>query len=72
MPTVNIFSQHDSLEIDLESFKQFLAKQLSCKDTELSSEEVSIRFLKITGSMIGDVEVEIKVHFFPRTDRQAG
>lgn len=72
MPTINIYSSKDLTEqAIIDKLRPFTAEHLSCGDIKLKPEEVSIRFIKSSGQMIGDVELEIAVHSFKeRVDRQ--
>lgn len=74
MPTVNIFHEEQTKELnDLsKKLKPYLAEKLSCGDIKLTSEEVSVRLIKIDGGdMIGRVELEIKAHAFKeRVEKQ--
>jgi hypothetical protein len=56
----------------IKELKNFIAKELTCKDIKLKSEEVSIRLVVIKGDgMIGNVEIDIKAHAFKeRVKRQ--
>lgn len=69
MPTVNIYSLKQANIKDLQnltsSLKTFLAEKLTCGDIKLTPEEISIRFIEVSGGkMIGDVELEITAHAF--------
>jgi len=69
MPTVNIFFTSDEQaeqcgQISAE-LKSYLAKELSCKDINLTPQEISIRLIKaVDNGMIAPVEVEVAVHAF--------
>lgn len=70
VPTVNIYFLEKAKTEDLKRFtpslKTFLAEKLTCGDIKLTPEEISVRFLHISGGeMIGDVELEITAHAFP-------
>ncbi|MFA5386341.1 MAG: hypothetical protein WC297_01605 [Candidatus Paceibacterota bacterium] len=69
MPTVNIFYKDSKQEPTLQSLvgglKDYVAKELTCGDIKLELNEVSVRFIKVTGGeMISAVEIEITAHFF--------
>lgn len=69
MPTVNIFhsSDKDLLNINTvqDKLKAFIAKELTCGDIQLKSDEVSIRCISVAGGgMIASIEVEITAHGF--------
>lgn len=74
MPIVNFYHKNNSS--DLENFvpklKEFIAEKLSCGDKELTSDEISIRFILVGGDgMIGNVEVEITAHAYEeRVEKQ--
>ena len=76
MPTVNVYfrgqDNADKFQEIVPELKVYLAKELTCGDISLTSEEVSIRFIQNVGpNMIGDVEVQISVHAFKeRVDKQ--
>ena len=72
MPTINIYPNKDLPEQEIiNKLRPFAAEHLSCGDIILKPEEVSIRFIKSTGQMIGNVELEISVHAFKeRINRQ--
>lgn len=70
MPTVNIYFLERTNTKDLQSLisdlKTFLAEKLTCGDIKLTPEEISVRFIYISGGkMIGNVELEITAHAFP-------
>lgn len=45
--------------------KEFVAKELTCGDITLKSDEVSVRLIKVEGKgMIGEVEAEVKAFAF--------
>ncbi|MCL2037412.1 hypothetical protein FWG95_00140 [Candidatus Saccharibacteria bacterium] len=76
MPTVNIFFTSEGQakqcrQIGAE-LRSYLAKELSCKDINLTPEEVSIRLIKaIDIGMIAPIEVEVAVHAFDeRVEKQ--
>ena len=69
MPTVNVYSLKQTNIKDLQNLtlnlKTFLAAKLTCGDIKLTPEEISIRFIEVSGGkMIGDVELEITAHAF--------
>ncbi len=69
MPTVNIYyakaNQEKELNKLIKDLKEYLVDELSCGDIKLTQQEISIRFLHISGGeMIGDVELEITAHAF--------
>jgi len=72
VPTINIYSSKGLAEQEIVSkLRPFAAEHLSYGDTKLKPEEVSIRFIKSSGQMIGDVELEITAHSFKeRVNRQ--
>ena len=72
MPTINIYSDKSLAEQEIvEKLRPFAAERLSCGDIKLDTGEISIRFIKSSGEMIGAVELEISVHSFKeRVDRQ--
>jgi len=76
MPTVNIYTRNrstiDQLNKILLKLKEFIAKELSCGDRKLASDEISIRILvPESSSQIADTELEIKVHSYKeRVQRQ--
>ncbi len=70
MPTVNVFIQKtdelNKIQSVVPELKTYLAETLTCGDIKLSPEEISVRILNIAGGeMIGNIELEIKVHAFP-------
>lgn len=69
MPTVNFYFKDDrtnKLEKLIPDLKQFLAAKLTCVNIKLTSREISIRLIKISGGqMIGNTEIEISAHSFP-------
>ena len=69
MPTVNFYyknkSDSDALIPFIPKLKEYIAGKLSCDDKELTSDEISIRFISVEGdAMIGNVELEITAHAF--------
>lgn len=70
MPTANIFyskkEQHGNLKKLTTELKVYLAEKLSCGDTTLKKDEISVRLIEVdrTG-MIGTVELEITAFAFP-------
>lgn len=72
MPTINIYSRKNLTEQGIISkLRPFAAEHLSCGDIKLRPEEISVRFIKSSGEMIGEVELEISVYSFKeRVDRQ--
>lgn len=75
MPTVNIFYKDSGKERLLRGLanklKVYVAQELTCGKIKLKPNEVSIRFLRVEGEMIGSVEVEITAHSFEeRVKRQ--
>lgn len=69
MPTVNIFhtTQEQSAQVNqlASELKTYLAKELTCGDIQLSSDEVSIRLIStVNAGMIAELEVEITAHSF--------
>lgn len=76
MPTLNVYFRQNSdvekMQPHISSLQSFVAEQLTCGDIALTSEEVSIRFLIVSGgTMIAPVEVEILAHSFAeRVERQ--
>lgn len=75
MPTVNVF-YNDELAKQLEeladSLKEYAAKELTCGDIKLSSDEVSVRFISSQGEgMLAPVEIEITAAAFKeRVEKQ--
>lgn len=70
MPTVNLYFLEQTKTEDLQSFipnlKAYLAEKLTCGDIKLTADEISIRFVRVSGGeMIAEVEVEITAHAFP-------
>lgn len=76
MPTINIFYNDETflqrLSGATKQLKEFVAKELTCGDIKLNSNEVSVRFLKASGGgMLAPVELEITAAAFKeRVDRQ--
>lgn len=76
MPTINIFYDNDGFESKLHDvtaqLKQLVAKELTCGDIKLDSDEVSIRLLKSRGEgMLAPVELEVTAASFKeRVDKQ--
>lgn len=74
MPTVNVYTSGQSFVMQdeiMNNLKVLIAKELTCGDIALSSDEISVRLLTVAGSMIGDIEVEISAHAFgDRISRQ--
>ncbi|MFH1694715.1 MAG: hypothetical protein ABH880_03105 [Patescibacteria group bacterium] len=72
MPTINVYSEDKLSEKKIaDKLRPFAADKLSCGDITLKPEEVSVRFIKSSGLMIGNVELEIAVHSFEeRVKRQ--
>ncbi len=76
MPSVNIYTRNrgtiGQLSKILPKLKVFIAKELSCRDRKLASDEISIRILvPESSSQIADTELEIKVHSYKeRVQRQ--
>lgn len=70
MPTANIYfegTEHaDEFRAAASEIRRYLAKELTCEDIQLTSEEISLRFIENAGAeMIGKVEVQISAHSFP-------
>lgn len=76
MPTINIFynDQQELLKLNkvVPHLKEYVAKQLTCGDIQLKSEEVSIRLIKNSGGgMLAPIELEVKAAAFKeRVDKQ--
>jgi len=72
MPTINIYSGKELFEQEIvEGLRPFVAEKLSRGDVALKSEEISVRFIKSSGEMIGETELEISAHLFKeRVERQ--
>jgi hypothetical protein len=76
MPTINIFYDNGGFESKLydvtAQLKKFVAKELTCGDTKLGSDEVSIRLLKSRGNgMLAPVELEVTAASFKeRVEKQ--
>ncbi len=75
MPTINIFYNGElpkELEELTHSVKEFAAKELTCGDIKLKSDEVSVRFISSRGNgMLGPVEIEITAAAFKeRVEKQ--
>lgn len=75
MPIINIYYKNPENEPSLQrladKLKAYVAQELTCNERNLKPAEVSIRFLKVDGKMIGSVEVEITAHSFEeRVKRQ--
>lgn len=76
MPTVNVYhkSKSDSAALlpFISKLKVYIANKLTCGDKELTSDEISIRFITVEGdAMVGNVELEITAHAFKeRVDKQ--
>jgi hypothetical protein len=75
MPSVNIYTSKErvkSLESILPELREFTAKELSCGDRKLNSNEMSLRIIVPDASLqIANTELEIKVFSYPeRVQRQ--
>lgn len=75
VPTVNIFYSNElpkQLEELTNSLKAYVAKELTCGDIKLNSDEVSVRFIGSHGDgMLAPVEIEITAAAFKeRVERQ--
>ena len=75
MPTVNIFyteaAQEKKLDALIAKLKTYIAAALSCGEKKLSSDEISIRLIRVGGrGMLGSVEVEITAHAFAERVKQ--
>ena len=76
MLTVNVYHKNkndsDALMPLVPKLKEYIADRLSCGDKELTSDEISVRFISVDGdAMIGNVELEITAHAFKeRVDKQ--
>jgi len=69
VPTVNLYfvQQKNSKELQffVPKLKEFLAEKLTCGDVKLTTKEISVRFIQVSGGeMIGRVELEITAHSF--------
>jgi hypothetical protein len=69
MPSINIYTSKErveSLEDILPELRKFTAKELSCLDRKLDSNEISLRVIVPEASLpIADTELEIKAHSYP-------
>jgi len=69
MPSLNIYTNKErakSLKEYLPKLREFIAKELSCRDRKIDSNEVSLRIIVPNGSLlIADTELEIKAHKYP-------
>ena len=75
MPSMTIYTNRDrvkSIEKIFSELKEFTAKELSCGDRKLASNEISIRVLVPEASAaIADTELEILAYSYPeRVKRQ--
>lgn len=74
MPTVNVYSNDSVAQFEevIVPLKEFVAKELTCGDITLDSNEVSVRFINANGSgMLAPVEVEINpAAFSERVQKQ--
>lgn len=74
MPTVNFYHVKPidpKLKEITSDIKKFMAEKLTCGDMKLSPKEISIRFIKVDGEMIGNTEVEITAASFKeRVEKQ--
>lgn len=76
MPTINAFYRNEvdvsHLEELTEELKQYVAKELTCGDIKLGSDEVSVRLIKVSGDgMLAPVELEINAAAFKeRVEKQ--
>lgn len=69
MPTVNIYYRDETQSIRVKEItpdlKEFVAKELTCGEITLKSDEVSVRLVKVEGNgMIGEVEAEVSAFAF--------
>ncbi len=75
MPPVNIYTSRERVKpLDgiLDGLRECIARELSCKDRTLASDEISLRVLVPEASrQIADTELEIFAHHYPeRVERQ--
>jgi hypothetical protein len=76
MPTINIFYDNDEIESKLHEvtsqLKKLVAKELTCGDIKLESDEVSVRLLNSRGKgMLAPVELEVTAASFKeRVEKQ--
>ncbi len=72
MPTVNIYLSENHVQAgnrawddNISKFRELIAKQLSCSERQLKSNEVSIRLLMARGvDMIAPIEIDITAHAY--------
>ena len=76
MPIVNTYfssdKQKDMVLSHIDDLKALIAKQLTCNDTELKTNEITIRLLHTPSEgMIAEMELEIFAHAFSeRVEKQ--
>ncbi len=72
MPTINVYAKDRLKEKEIVlKLRPFAAERLSCGEIRLTEKEISIRFIKVSGQMIGEVELEVSVHAFKeRVERE--
>jgi hypothetical protein len=76
MPTVNIYQKSQEFEYKIKtltpSLKKIVAKELSGKDIQLDTNEISVRLIEVKGEgMLAPIEVEINAaNFKDRIERQ--
>ncbi|MFA5084610.1 MAG: hypothetical protein WC475_04515 [Candidatus Paceibacterota bacterium] len=75
MPSINIYTNDKKrikpLEHILSEFRDFAARELSCGDRTLASNEISLRILMPEASMqIADTEIEMSAYHYPERVRK--
>lgn len=76
MPTVNIYQNTGEFESKLRSLtdelKKLVAKELSGSDIQLGIDEITVRFINVTGDgMLAPVELEVNAAAFKeRVEKQ--
>ena len=76
MPIVNTYYSTDKHKVmvlsHIDDLKDLVAKQLTCNDIQLKTDEITIRLLKTSDEgMIADIELEIFAHAFKeRVEKQ--
>lgn len=67
MPIVNVYSSNRLLKSvhEFESkLRDYVAQLLSVPEISMDRNHISLRFIEVTGVMIGDIEFEIIAHCF--------
>lgn len=76
MPIVNVYYSEDKhqemLGSHLDELKRLVAKQLTCSDIQLKTDEITVRLLRTSPEgMLATVELEIFAHAFSeRVEKQ--